>query len=251
MRSWLSPTAWWKCEVTPAEASWSPNQAELVSAIWPSRSSVPTATISTLTRVASLEARRPSIRYWNPVARVRAAATQIDATCTVWLLASGGMMQVADRPVLDERLQLGRVPGRDGDAPSTHPRAVDLHADLADGDEDDREPGQMPLRGQGEERTEHDRLVGQGVQEGPGPGGALAAGHVPIEPVAAGDDQADDHVEPGRPPDHDHGHEDRRGQQAGHGHGVGRRGQGGRPEREDAGRGSCRYRSPRRSRQGM
>ena len=51
MRSWLSPTAWWKCEVTPAEASWSPSQAELVSAIWPSNSSVPTATISILTWV--------------------------------------------------------------------------------------------------------------------------------------------------------------------------------------------------------
>ena len=107
------------------------------------------------------------VRYWTPVARVRAAATQIDATCTVWWWASGGMRQVPTGQILDERLQLGRVPGRDGDAPSAHPRAVDLHADLADGDEDDREPGQMPLRGQGEERTEHDRLVGQGVEEGP------------------------------------------------------------------------------------
>ena len=49
MRAWLSPTAWWKWESTPMAASCSPSQAELVSAIWPSSSSVPTATISTLT----------------------------------------------------------------------------------------------------------------------------------------------------------------------------------------------------------
>ena len=51
MRSWLSPTAWWKWEATPLAARWSPSQAELVSAIWPSSSSVPTATISILTGV--------------------------------------------------------------------------------------------------------------------------------------------------------------------------------------------------------
>ncbi len=51
MRSWLSPTAWWNCEVTPLAAMRSPSQAELVSAICPSSSSVPTATISILTGV--------------------------------------------------------------------------------------------------------------------------------------------------------------------------------------------------------
>src|SRR5580704_11438144 len=49
MRSWLSPTAWWKWDATPLAARCSPSQAELVSAIWPSNSSVPTATISILT----------------------------------------------------------------------------------------------------------------------------------------------------------------------------------------------------------
>src|SRR5580698_8784104 len=49
MRSWLSPTAWWKWEATPLAARCSPSQAELVSAIWPSSNSVPTATISILT----------------------------------------------------------------------------------------------------------------------------------------------------------------------------------------------------------
>ena len=27
MRSWLSPTAWWKCDATPVAASCSPSQA--------------------------------------------------------------------------------------------------------------------------------------------------------------------------------------------------------------------------------
>ncbi len=72
MRSWLSPTAWWKCEPTPLAARCSPSQAELVSAIWPRSSSVPTATISILTgltlRAAGrCSARRPSSRYSAPV----------------------------------------------------------------------------------------------------------------------------------------------------------------------------------------
>ncbi len=46
IRSWLSPTAWWKWEPTPMAASCSPSHCELVSAICPSSSSVPTATIS-------------------------------------------------------------------------------------------------------------------------------------------------------------------------------------------------------------
>ena len=72
MRSWLSPTAWWKWEATPLAASCSPSHAEFVSAIWPSSSSVPTATISILTGVTfeaagRCIARRPSSRYWAPV----------------------------------------------------------------------------------------------------------------------------------------------------------------------------------------
>ena len=49
IRSWLSPTCWWKCEAIPLAASCSPSHCELVSGIWPSSSSVPTATISTRT----------------------------------------------------------------------------------------------------------------------------------------------------------------------------------------------------------
>ncbi len=46
IRARLSPTLVWKCESMPASASCSPIQAELLSTIWPSSSSVPTATTS-------------------------------------------------------------------------------------------------------------------------------------------------------------------------------------------------------------
>ena len=46
MRAQLSPTLVWKWESIPARASCSPIHDELVSTIWPSSSSVPTATIS-------------------------------------------------------------------------------------------------------------------------------------------------------------------------------------------------------------
>ena len=46
MRSRLSPTEVWRWQSMPARASFSPIHAEFVSTIWPSRSSVPTATIS-------------------------------------------------------------------------------------------------------------------------------------------------------------------------------------------------------------
>ena len=46
MRPRLSPTLVWKCESMPARASCSPIHDELVSTIWPSSSSVPTATTS-------------------------------------------------------------------------------------------------------------------------------------------------------------------------------------------------------------
>ena len=65
-------------------------------------------------------------------------------------------------------------------------------------------------------------LVGQRVEEGARAGGAVAAGHVAIEPVAAGEDEPDDDVDPRRAPGDEHEHVDRRGQQAGHGDGVGR-----------------------------
>ena len=49
----------------------------------------------------------------------------------------------------------------------------------------------------------HD-LVGQRVEEGARAGGAVAAGHVAIEPVAAGEDDADHDVDPRGAPHHEH-----------------------------------------------
>ena len=46
MRSQLSPTFVWKWESMPTSASCSPIHDELVSTIWPSSNSVPTATTS-------------------------------------------------------------------------------------------------------------------------------------------------------------------------------------------------------------
>ena len=51
--------------VTPDAASCSPNHAEFVSAIWPSSSSVPTATISILMAAPPM-ARRPSSQVLRP-----------------------------------------------------------------------------------------------------------------------------------------------------------------------------------------
>ena len=76
------------------------------------------------------------------------------------------------------------------------------------------------------------RLVGQRVEEGARAGRALAAGDVAVEPVAGGDQEAHDDVEPRGAPDHDHEHEDRGGQQAADRHRVGRGGQRRRPEGE-------------------
>ena len=112
MRVWLSPTAWWKWESTPAAARCSPSQAELVSAIWPSRSSVPMATISTPHDAAVVPGRTvPSARYWSPrhhgegrrPARRRRAAGR----------GGGERRDQAGRDgeVLHQRLRLGRGPG--------------------------------------------------------------------------------------------------------------------------------------------
>ena len=191
MRAWLSPTAWWKCESTPAAARCSPSQAELVSAIWPSRSSVPTATISTLTARPCVPRRRPSSRYCSPVTSVKAAATQMAPSWRSWCGASGGTRQVGDGEVLHERLHLGRAAGRDRHPAAAEPGAVDAHQELPGADQDHREPRQDVLVAEQEERAEHHHLVGQRVEERPGAGGPLPAGQPPVDPVGAGDQRAD------------------------------------------------------------
>ena len=81
MRAWLSPTAWWKWESTPASASCSPIHAELVSTIWPRSSSVPTARTSILIGAIPRRARPSAGRAGRrggtarPVTTVKATAT--------------------------------------------------------------------------------------------------------------------------------------------------------------------------------
>ena len=154
------------------------------------------------------------------------------ATCSVCWWASGGMITDADGQVLHQRLDLGRLAGGDGHAAPADPGAVALHADFADGDEDHRQPGQVALHAERDHGGQHARLVGQGVEEGARTGRAVAAGHVAIEPVARGEQEAHDHVDPRGAPGHEHQHVDRRRQQAGHGDGVGRRDQRARAEGE-------------------
>ena len=106
IRSRLSPTTCPCVRSMPASASCSPSQAELVSTIWPSSSSVPTATTSQRTEPFSAGrtragpqartppeavARLPSIRYCAPVASVSATASHstVDAS-HAWCSATGG-----------------------------------------------------------------------------------------------------------------------------------------------------------------
>ena len=74
-------------------------------------------------------------------------------------------------------------------------------------------------------------LVGQRVEEGARAGGAVPAGDVAVEPVAGGEEEADDDVDPGRAPGHEHEDVHRGGQEARHGDRVGRGGQRARAER--------------------
>src|SRR5580698_4968359 len=143
MRSWLSPTAWWKWEATPLAARCSPSQAELVSAIWPSSSSVPTATISILTE-ATLRGggpvqRLPAIEHVLGARVERERAGEPDhGDLQRLLVCQRRDDDRADGQILHQRLDLGRLARRDGHTTSTDPRAIHLHADLADRDEDHR-----------------------------------------------------------------------------------------------------------------
>ncbi len=68
MRSQLSPTLVWKNESMPAMASCSPIQDEFVSTIWPSSSSVPTATTSQFTGPSHRHHPAPDRRRREPSA---------------------------------------------------------------------------------------------------------------------------------------------------------------------------------------
>ena len=142
-------------------ASCSPIHDELVSTIWPSSSSVPTATIShrmspphaaahgrrggrvTLERASSsgsaatVVARR-SVRYWPPVTTVSTTATQSRLVAATWRRRRSGAAGRSRRPGPARGLELGQ-PGA-GMATPRRPSTsrYRLDAELAGGD--DRRP---------------------------------------------------------------------------------------------------------------
>src|SRR5580693_9753090 len=142
MRSWLSPTAWWKWEATPFAARCSPSQAEFVSAICPSKSSVPTATISILTGVTlggSRTVQRPTAvhQVLRTGVESEGAGEPDHGDLEAVLMGQGRDDDGADREVLHQGLELRRLAGRDGHTTPSNPGAVKLHADLAARDEED------------------------------------------------------------------------------------------------------------------
>ena len=154
MRGRLSPTFCWRRQSMPARASCSPIQAEFVSTICPSSSSVPTATTSQITalRLAGRRnrrwkwglgppnhrtfgqlpvvrvARRPSIRYWMPVAIVRATASHSAVSATHSSSSNKRDEGEADGDLLGHRLHLGPARRRDGEPAPRPVRAERLDA---------------------------------------------------------------------------------------------------------------------------
>src|SRR5579875_1873877 len=170
IRSLLSPTAWRKCESTPAAASCSPSQAEFVSAIWPRRSSVPTATISIL---ISASARSPGAVASNHllcapcVPRVLEARDEGEPASDPHGYELEGSMRSqwgdatsGDRQVLDECLYLRGRPSRHRDAAMTDPGPIAAHEELPEGDQHDRCPWEPVLVCKRDERTDDHGLVG-------------------------------------------------------------------------------------------
>src|SRR5580658_2971977 len=116
----------------PFAARCSPSHCELVSAIWPSRSSVPTATISTrtrddsLSRVVVLPTGVDRQRYGNP-----------DGDEGELQVVAGDRQHAeADPPVLGKGLPLGESARRYRHASLGGARAKDAHPDLAQRDDD-------------------------------------------------------------------------------------------------------------------
>src|SRR5664280_981371 len=151
MRSWLSPTAWWKCEATPMAARCSPIHLELVSAICPRSSSVPTATISMRTGVSDGRTRAagrpapphpchaPTVEVVLPAGEHRHGRGHPDRRGQHRLMGGQGRCKAhADGHVLQQGLHLRRGAGRDGHATSADQRPVDAHGHFAHGDDDHR-----------------------------------------------------------------------------------------------------------------
>src|SRR5579872_435637 len=232
----LSPTAWWKCESTPASASCSPSHAEFVSAIWPRSDSVPTATTSTLMRRlprrSSYDSRRaPSVRHVLGAGHHRERRRHPEPHLQDARVRRHRRRQTQEHGhALHEGLHLGRGTRRDRHAAPAHDDPVQAHADLTGGDDRDRQPRNLAPAGQGEQRADDGGLVGERVEERSRARRALPPRDPPVD--AVGETDGDGHPErrPPRPAHGDHGHEDRGGQKPGDGDAVRRGDERGRPE---------------------
>src|SRR5579872_2047828 len=244
MRSRLSPTLVWKWQSMPEAASSSPMCDELVSTIWPSSSSVPTATTSTrmdeTPRPARLR-RTPGLPASRAAGVVGAREPGVEGECDrhpqqvpheAGVVGADGRQQgEAHHDVLHEGLQLGARPGRHRDPPPSGADAVGAHGELPEGDERDRQPADLADFGERGEHAEHKDLVGERVEEGARGGGALTAGEEAVDPVAPGAHQPERGEQPGRGAgEDDERDEDGRGEQPEDREHVGRGEKGARPE---------------------
>ncbi len=199
MRSRLSPTFVWNMQSMPLAASCSPIHDELVSTIWPSSSSVPTATTSQrqahragTTPVGGAEEpdrrarqqvlgagddrqdhRQPEERVPQPGGVGQRRGSNAKPTASCW----------------HTRLDLGQALGRDADALAAGHSAVHADGDLAQRDDRAPAPPEHVVRDEREHRAEHEHLVGQRVEERARAGGAVAPGEVAVD--AVGDAQDD------------------------------------------------------------
>ena len=141
MRSKLSPTLVWKMRVDAGQGQLLPIHDELVSTIWPSSSSVPTATTSqrigaaTPYAAGATGAVRPVpsvVAARRAVEDVLSAALQTVRTTATQSTRSAGHADVGERRQqrepdgerLHDGLDLGARPGRDGQAAATPVDAV-------------------------------------------------------------------------------------------------------------------------------
>ena len=132
IRSWLSPTAWWKWEPTPGRPGARPATAIGVGDLPEQQLGAdgddldPHGASACPRRPAGASRRRPSSRYCAPVNTVRMRPPTCRRPADLVVGQRRGQAH-ADGDVLDQGLELGRVAGRDGDAvPSGH-RPVDAH----------------------------------------------------------------------------------------------------------------------------
>ena len=180
-----------------------------------------------------LVAARPSTRYWTPVTTVSTTATHSSAVRTATAIL-GGPAATA-QPTANAWTKVLYFAGLAWPA-SPGPGAAQwtrntLMPDLADDDDGDRHPPERPDRPRADQPAEDEDLVGQRIEEGAGPGGALAAGDAAVEAVGRRQHEPQGERGPRRRLVGDRARRQTGdSQQAADGDDVGRRGEGRRPE---------------------